>query len=105
MWADAAQLVGYYVFSAMVGEPWPIDRLAIYRSRYGRIEYVECDEVRGSSDLLGFAEQLMDRIASSLQDSLKRQKDSFGKRMASDAVAAHERRRALLLENARKHLV
>ena len=105
MWGDAAQLAGYYVFAAMVGDPWPIDRLAIYRSRYGRIEYVNCDEVRQSFDLLGFSEQLIDRIAESLKESLKRQKNSFGKRMASDAVAAHERRTAVLLENARKHLV
>lgn len=105
MWADAAQLAGYYVFAAMVGEPWPIERLAIYRSRFGRIEYVECNDVKQSSDHLGFAEQLIDRIAESLKESLKRQKNSLGKRMASDAVAAHERRTAVLLENARKHLV
>ena len=104
MWGDAAQLVGYYVFAAMVGEPWPIDRLAIYRSRFGRIEYVECDEVREKVDLLGFAEQLMDKLAASLQDSLKQQKNSFGKRMASDAVATHERRRATLLETAERNL-
>lgn len=105
MWGDAAQLAGYYVFAAMVGDPWPIDRLAIYRSRYGRIEYVNCDEVRQSFDLLGFSEQLIDRIAESLKESLKRQKNSFGKRVASDAVTAHERRTVVLLENARKHLV
>ena len=104
-WADAAQLVGYYVFAAMVGEPWPIDRLAIYRSRFGRIEYVDCDEVRHSVDLLGFAEQLMDRIASSLKESHKRQKNSFGKKMASEAVATHERRRAALIGSVERILV
>ena len=107
MWADAAQLVGYYVFAAMVGEPWPISRLAIYRSRFGRIEYVDCDEVKQSIDLLGFAEQSMDRIASALEESQKshkRQKDGFAKRMASDAVTAHERRRATLLGSAQLNL-
>ena len=107
MWTDAAQLVGYYVFSAMVGEPWPIERLAIYRSRFGRIEYVDCGEVRQSIDLLGFAEQLIDRIAASLMESEKshkRLKNGFAKRMASDAVAAHERRRATLLGNAERNL-
>ena len=104
-WADAAQLVGYYVFAAMVGEPGPIDRLAIYRSRFGRIECVDCDEVRHSVDLLGFAEQLMDRIASSLKESHKRQKNSFGKRMASEAVATHERRRAALIGSIERILV
>ena len=68
MWADAAQLVGYYVLAAMNGEPWPIDRLAIYRSRFGRIEYVDCAEVRQSIDLLGFAEQLLDIRASALRE-------------------------------------
>ena len=103
-WADAAQLVGYYVFAAMVGVPWPIDRLAIYRSRFGRIEYVDCEEVRQSIDLLDFAEQLIDKIASSLSESLKRQKNGFGMRVASDAVAAHEQRRATLLGNAQRNL-
>ena len=104
MWADAAQLVGYYVFAAMVGDPWPIDRLAIYRSRFGRIEYVDCDEVRQSIDLLGFAEQLIDRIASSLKESLKRQKNRLGEQMAYTASEEHERRRATLLGNAERNL-
>ena len=69
MWADAAQLVGYYVLAAMNGDPWPIDRLAIYRSRFGRIEYVDCAEMRQSIDLLGFAEQLLDIRASALREA------------------------------------
>ena len=104
MWADAAQLVGYYVFAAMVGGPWPIDRLAIYRSRFGRVEYVDCDEIKQSIDLLGFAEQLIDRIASSLKEGLKRQKNRFGKMMASAAIEEHEQRRANLLESAERNL-
>lgn len=103
-WADAAQLAGYYVFAAMVGEPWPIDRLAIYRSRFGRIEYVDCDELRQSIDLLGFAEQLMDIRASSLNEDIKLQEKSNGKKMAAAAIEEHEQRSARLLENARKHL-
>ena len=105
MWADAAQLASYYVFAAVVGEPWPIERLAIYRSRFGRIEYVDCDEVRQSIDLLGFVEQLLDIQASSLRDSLRHQKRKSGRTRASAAIEEQERRRAQLLENARKHLV
>ena len=80
MWADAAQLVGYCVLAAMNGEPWPIDRLAIYRSRFARIEYVDCAEVRQSIDLLGFAEQLLDIRASVLREGSRGQRSRQAKR-------------------------
>ncbi len=104
MWADAAQLVGYYVLAAMNGEPWPIDRLAIYRSRFGRIEYVDCDEVRQSFDLLGFAEQLLDTRASALSNASRGKGSRLEKRMASEALEEHERRSTVLFANAQKHL-
>ena len=104
MWADAAQLVGYYVLAAMNGEPWPIDRLAIYRSRFGRIEYVDCAEVRQSIDLLGFAEQLLETRASALREGSRGQRSRQAQRMASDAMEEHEGRSAELLGNAQRNL-
>jgi excisionase family DNA binding protein len=42
---DANQIVGYYILAAMVGEPWPIKNLALYKPRFKRIEYINVKEL------------------------------------------------------------
>ena len=103
-WMDAAQLVSYYVLAAMAGEPWPIERLAIYRPRFGRLDYVDCAEVKESMDLLGFARNLLEIRAPSSRADFMPQESKLGIAVTPAAIEEYERRRAVLLENARKHL-
>lgn len=63
-WGDVAQVVGYCMLAAMDGTLWPLTRLAIYRARYSRFEFLEVRKLLESVDMAGAAAQLLGSLAS-----------------------------------------
>lgn len=59
-WQDAAQIAAYYVLAAMAGEPWPIERLAFYKARYGVFEYVNVEQIHELPGFQNFIQQLLE---------------------------------------------